>query len=34
MADLGSRSVHFVPINAALIPQKSMLREFIGAENQ
>ena len=34
MADLRSRFAHFVPINAALIPQKSMLREFIGAENQ
>ena len=33
MADLRSRFAHFVPINAALIPQKSMLREFIGAEN-
>ena len=34
MADLRSRFAHFVPINAALIPQKSMLREFIGTENQ
>ena len=34
MADLRSRFAYFVPINAALIPQKSMLREFIGAENQ
>lgn len=29
MADLRSRFAHFVPINAALIPQKSMLRSSL-----
>ena len=34
LADLRRRFAYFVPIDAALIPQESMLREFIGTDNQ